>query len=617
MMAKTSASSAPRVGDYFKREWRLLVGVTLSGIVYNVGMTAGPWFEGQLAQRLCDILGGARSASSMLPLALAYVAAIALVQGARFLKRLYVRKFANNVNLRMKGELYANLLGKTREEVVGEGVGTVMTKAVSDVDDCAEGMRKFTTEIFDTGVVLVAYTVMLLVYDWRLALIVLTFPPVSYAIAMRMRKRVAGASVEAKASMGRLNAATLDRTSGALSYRVFGLERARDAAYEDCLDDYERAAGRANTFASALQPLYKAISLAGAAFVIVLGARNVMGLGWTAWDIASFTTFMSCFEKLAIKSSSAAKLFNAVQKARVSWERIEPYLGAPTEAPGEGVGAESPASTSAGAAAELPIAAAAGAAAPWPAGVRCAVAPQPVEVSDLRVSFGDKDVLAGVSLALRPGQIVGVTGAVASGKSALGRAFLCERPADAGTIRFGGRDLAGLVAAGKPVVGYLGHDPELISDTVEANVRMGAAGDVDAVLAAVRMDREVAAFPAGRATVIGDAGVRLSGGQQARIGLARTLFHPRPLIVLDDPFSAVDSATEQAIFRNLRAYVAQTGSAVLLISHRLTLFPQMNSVVYLEEGHAVQGSHADLLATCAGYRALCALQSARQEGGAR
>jgi ATP-binding cassette subfamily B multidrug efflux pump len=87
--------------------------------------------------------------------------------------------------------------------------------------------------------------------------------------------------------------------------------------------------------------------------------------------------------------------------------------------------------------------------------------------------------------------------------------------------------------------------------------------------------------------------------------------------VLDDPFSAVDGATEQAIFRNLRAYVAQTGSAVLLISHRLTLFSQMDSVVYLEEGHAVQGSHADLLATCAGYRALCALQSARQEGGAR
>lgn len=604
MMAKTSASSAPRVGDYFKREWRLLVGVALSGIVYNVGMTAGPWFEGQLAQRLCDILGGVRSASSMLPLALAYVAAIALVQGARFLKRLYVRKFANNVNLRMKGELYANLLGKTREEVVGEGVGTVMTKAVSDVDDCAEGMRKFTTEIFDTGVVLVAYTVMLLVYDWRLALIVLAFPPVSYAIAMRMRKQVAGASAEAKASMGRLNAATLDRTSGALSYRVFGLERARDAAYEDCLDDYERAAGRANTFASALQPLYKAISLAGAVFVIVLGARNVMGLGWTAWDIASFTTFMSCFEKLAIKSSSAAKLFNAVQKARVSWERIEPYLGTPAEAPGEGVGAAG--------------APAAGlSAAPWPAGVRCVVAPQQVEVSDLRLSFGDKDVLAGVSLALRPGQIVGVTGAVASGKSALGRAFLCERPADAGTIRFGGRDLAELIAAGEPVVGYLGHDPELISDTVEANVRMGDAGDVDAVLAAVRMDREVAAFPAGPATVIGYAGVRLSGGQQARIGLARTLFHPRPLIVLDDPFSAVDGATEQAIFRNLRAYVAQTGSAVLLISHRLTLFPQMDSVVYLEEGHAVQGSHTDLLATCAGYRALCALQGARQEGDAR
>lgn len=645
--------AAPRIRDYFKREWRLLVGVALSGIVYNVGMTAGPWFEGQLAQRLCDILGGVRSASSMVPLALAYVAVIALVQGARFLKRLYVRKFSNNVNRRMKSELYANLLSKTRAEVASEGAGAVMTKAVSDVDDCAEGMRKFTTEIFDTGVVLVAYAAMLLVYDWRLALIVLAFPPVSYAIAMGMRRRVAKASATAKESMGRLNSATLDRTAGALTYRVFGLERQRDAAYEDCLDDYEHAASRANTYASALQPLYKAISLAGAALVIALGARNVFGEGWTTWDIAAFTTFMSCFQKLAVKSSSAAKLFNAVQKARVSWNRIAGYLGAPKDAalrdaasgavahdapglrrahprghggrPGEGSCAN-PGSCEAvaGSKADAHSARAAGAvpganeaAGPWPAGVTCAIAPQPVVVRDLSLAFKDKVVLDGVTLELSPGAIVGVAGAVASGKSALGQAFLCEQPAAAGSIFFGERELSELVAAKAPVVGYLGHDPELISDTVEENVRMGAAGDVQAVLRAVCMDREVAAFPAGIGTVIGDAGVRLSGGQQARIGLARTLFHPRPLIVLDDPFSAVDGATERAIFENLKAYVAQTGSAILLISHRLSLFPQMDSVVFLEEGRAVQGSHADVYAACKGYRKLCKLQGARAEGGAR
>ncbi|MDY2625242.1 MAG: ABC transporter ATP-binding protein, partial [Coriobacteriales bacterium] len=253
-MVASGTRRSPRVTDYFKREWKLLCAVTVSGIIYNVGMTAGPWFEGQLAQRLCDIITGARLAGSMLPLALAYVAVIALVQAMRFAKRLSVRKFSNNVNRRMKTQLYANLLGKSQAEVETEGVGSMMTKAVSDVDDCAEGIRKFTTEVFDTGVVLIAYTVMLLAYDWHLALIALCFPPISYLIALYLRKRVVSASADAKASMGRLNAATLDRTAGSLTYRAFGLEQVRDQAYEQCLGDYERAAICANTLASALKP---------------------------------------------------------------------------------------------------------------------------------------------------------------------------------------------------------------------------------------------------------------------------------------------------------------------------------------------------------------------------
>ena len=101
----------------------------------------------------------------------AYIAVTLLVQAARFVKRYYVRRFANNINRRMKGVLYANLIRRSRAELENEGAGEWMTKAISDVDDCAEGMRKFTTEIFDTGVALVGYAVMLFVYDWQLALL--------------------------------------------------------------------------------------------------------------------------------------------------------------------------------------------------------------------------------------------------------------------------------------------------------------------------------------------------------------------------------------------------------------------------------------------------------------
>ena len=171
-------------------EWLPLTFVTLSGLVYNVGLLAGPWFEGKLAQCLADILTGKTAGSAMTALVLAYVGVTLTVQAARFVKRFYVRRFANDVNRRMKGVLYANLVRQSRRALEEEGAGELVTKAISDVDDCAEGMRKFTTELFDTGVALVGYVVMLLAYDWRLALLCLIFPPISYICAEKIRKNV-------------------------------------------------------------------------------------------------------------------------------------------------------------------------------------------------------------------------------------------------------------------------------------------------------------------------------------------------------------------------------------------------------------------------------------------
>lgn len=139
----------------------MLALVTASGLIYNVGLLATPWFEGRLAQCLADILGGNETAAQMAVLVLVYIAVTLLVQAARFIKRFYVRRFANNINRRMKGVLYANLVRQSRAALEQEGAGELMTKAISDVDDCVEGMRKFTTEIFDTGLPLTFLAVLL------------------------------------------------------------------------------------------------------------------------------------------------------------------------------------------------------------------------------------------------------------------------------------------------------------------------------------------------------------------------------------------------------------------------------------------------------------------------
>ena len=556
------------IDAYFRAEWLPLTFVTLSGLVYNIGLLAGPWYEGKLAQCLSDILQGYETAGAMAALVAAYVLVTLLVQSARFVKRFYVRRFANNINRRMKGVLYANLVRQSRSVLGKEGSGELMTKAISDVDDCAEGMRKFTTEFFDTGVALVGYVVMLLLYDWRLALMCMIFPPVSYICAQKMKKLVQRSGAAYKKAASGLSAATLDRAKNAVTYRVYGCEEAQEDRYEDALDSYERTAVRANVWQSALPPLYLVVSNLSVIFILYFGGKNVLGSGWRAWDIAAFTTFLSCFVKMATKSSKTAKLFNSVQRAEVSWKRIKPLMKAPEALP------------------KLNI----------PDG-------EPLEVKGVSFAYpGCEPTFRNLTFSAKPGDIIGLTGPVACGKSTLGRMFLCEEPYS-GSIRLGGRELSGLTAREiSERIGYLGHDPELWNDTVKANVLCGETADPMAALSLTAMDKEVLAMEQGVDTMVGSSGVRLSGGQAQRLALARTLAHPRPVLILDDPFSALDRPTEDVVFADLKAYAKD--KIVLLISHRLYHFPEMKEILFLEDGNITAGTHEALLSGNAAYRNL-------------
>ena len=512
-----------RVSSYFRAESGVLVVITVTGLLYNIGLVAGPWFEGQMTETLARILLGAGSFSTMVSLAAGYIAVIAAVQGLRFLKRFYVRRFANKVNRRMKRVLYGALVRSDREDLERDGAGTVLTKAISDVDDCAEGMRKFTTEVFDTGVALAAYAGMLLWYDWRLALLSMAFLPGSYALAERMKRPVQRTGAAFKEQAGALNAATMDRAVNALTYRVFGREEERRAAYEEHLTAYEHAAVKANLWTASLPPLYRVLSMIGAALILYFGGKNVLGTGWTVWSIPDLQTFH----------------------------------------PPRGNGGHG---------------------------------------GDLPCGYpGDVPLFSGLDLTACRGQIIGVTGPVACGKSTLGKAFLCEQPYG-GSIRLDGRELAELPQWERTgLVGYLGHDPELFSGTIRENVLLGDTGDPMDYLRAVCLDGEVAAMTEGLETRVGTGGVRLSGGQAQRLALARTLAHQRPLLILDDPFSALDRATEAEIFAHLRHLAAD--SVVILISHRLYLFPELDRVIWLENGEAKVGTHEELVGNTPDYAA--------------
>jgi ATP-binding cassette subfamily B protein len=479
-----------------------------------------------------------------------------------------VRKFANNTTRRLKDEIYHHLLLESTRQIQQEDTGALMTKAVSDAESLAEGMRKFTTEVFDTGVVMIAYAVMLLVYDWRLALISMIFPPFAYLAAEKIKGFVTEAASESRKSLSRLNNTTVDRVAGALTYRIYGEESNREKAYEKALGDYEHKNIIAGIWQNSTEPLYLTISMISVIPIFWFGAKNVTGSGWTAWTIASFSTFLSCFLKLATKSSHAAKLFNAVHKAEVSWARIQSYLGDTRELPRlESVG------------------------------------PADLSVSDVNLSYENHKVLSDISFSAKPGQIIGITGTVASGKSVLGRVFLQEDDWT-GTVTYGGKDIRQMT--NYAVFAYSGHNPELFAGTAAENITFGQWDEkrFAKVLSEAQLDKEFSAD-----SQIGEQGSGVSGGQAARLALARALYSKAPVLILDDPFAAVDKKTEAMIFEALRR--DEKDRIILLISHRLAMFPQMDEILMLDGGRVKTGTHRELLETCPAYSRLYRLQ----EGG--
>ena len=552
------------IWNYILKEKKYLFLITITGLIYNVGLLAGPYFEGQLAGCLVDISKNLKTANSMIQLSVIYVCIILLVQCARFLKRYFVRKFGNDINRNLKMDVYKHFVYDTSNN---ENAGSIMTKAISDADACSEGIRKFTTEIFDTGIALISYIMMLVLYDAKLTCFVIIFQVISYLIANKLGPVVAKNASNAKKSAERLNASTLDRLHLAITYRIYGEESNMHEVYEKDLQDYEDKTVRSNILETSLKPLYEIISMTGIVFIIYFGSKRVMN---NLWDIAIFTTYISCFTKMAVKSSKAAKLFNAVQKAKVSWDRIYPIIDNDHEVKNR-----------------------------KPFDVNT------VEVCNLSYAYDDQVIFSNVSFQAKKGDIIGITGEIASGKSTLGKVFL-ENSHYQGKILVNGKQLKDIEKE-YAVTSYMGHNLELFDDTIENNIKFGKEGNILPVLDIVCMKEEVENFSDSIYTKLKEGGIKLSGGQQSRIALARTLYHARGIIVLDDPFSACDKNTEKEIYENIRKEYKD--SIIFLISHRLSLFDQMDQILFIDNQSVESGTHLELLKNNDKYKHLYFLQT--------
>lgn len=232
------------------------------------------------------------------------------------------------------------------------------------------------------------------------------------------------------------------------------------------------------------------------------------------------------------------------------------------------------------------------------------------------VHFGydaERAILKGVSLTAKPGETVAIVGSSGSGKSTIGRLLFRFYDVGSGAVRIDGQDLRDVTQNSLHAqIGVVPQDTVLFNDTVHYNIAYGrpTASEEEIMTAAkaAKIHDFVSSLPDGYQTTVGERGLKLSGGEKQRVGIARTLLKNPPILLLDEATSALDTETEMEIQAELKAMAK--GRTVITIAHRLSTIAEADRIVVLESGVIVeQGTHDALLAADGRYAHLWNRQS--------
>ena len=489
-------------------------------------------------------------------------------------RRLISGKQALDVEMDLRQGLYAHLVRLSFGFYDRHQTGQLMSRATVDL----QGVRFFLGYglifFFQNVLTVVSVTIVLLFFEWQLALIALAITPILVVLAYRYSRVAHPTLRDVQQKLADVATVAEENIVGVHVVKSFAQEAAERAKFDARSEAVFKQTIRANRQRALYVPLISWVPMLAQAAVLLVGARMVASGSLTVGGFVRFNLYLGM---LVMPLRSLGMWIGQAQRATAAGERIFEIMDAPED-----------------------IADRPGAVALPPGG------------GDLRLEgvgfeyMTQRPVLEDIDLAVPAGKTIALIGHTGSGKTTLTSLVPRFYDVTVGRVLVDGTDVRDVTLHSlRRSIGVISQDPFLFSATVRENITFGAPDlsdeDVQRVARLAQAHEFVERLPDGYDTVIGERGITLSGGQRQRLAIARAIAVDPRILILDDATASVDATTEAKIRLGLRE--AMRGRTTLIIAHRLSTISLADEVVVLDAGRIVaSGNHDDLLHRSQVYR---------------